>query len=361
MSILPDAESFRRLADGSARGPLAVTARSCLALAACPYGMAVGIRNSLYDRGILRRHRAGIPVICVGNLTLGGTGKTPLVAWVARLLRSRGVEPAVVSRGYGARKDTTSDEAAELARVLGGIEHVAMADRVAGARLAGARGAAVVILDDGFQHRRLARDLDIVAVDATDPYGCGRLFPRGLLREPLGAIGRADAVVINRAGAVDAARREAIRRHLEAACSGRTPDIWAEADHVPTALRSWDGPDRPLHDLSGMRVAACAGIGNPAAFRSTLEGLGVDLACFHAFSDHHRYSEADLRSLAARARAAGASHVVTTIKDLVRLRRAEIGGMPLLALEIALEVRTNAGPLSGAILAAVGAGCTPQE
>lgn len=359
MSVLPDAERFRRLVDGSTRGPAATAARCGLALIALPYGAAVALRNAAYDRGILRRHDAGVPVVCVGNLTLGGTGKTPLVAWVVNVLRGHGIEPAIVSRGYGAARGTTSDEAAELTLVLGGVDHVADRDRVAGARRAAGRGALAVVLDDGFQHRRLARDLDIVAIDATDPDGGGRLFPRGLLREPLASLRRADAVVITRAGAVDAASRRDIRRRLEHACLGRAPVVWAEADHVPVRLRSWDGTERPLAALAGARVTACAGIGNPQAFRRTLAGLGADVASFRAFADHHAYTTADLDVLAADARRAGAAFVATTVKDLVKLRRTEVDGRPLVAVEVALEITTGREELERLVLAAVRAEALP--
>lgn len=359
MSVLPDAERFRRLVDGSARGPAAAAARCGLALLALPYGAAVALRNAAYDRGMLRRHAAGVPVVCVGNLTLGGTGKTPLVAWVVNVLRRRGVEPAIVSRGYGAARGTTSDEAADLALVLGGVDHVADRDRVAAARRAVGQGATAVVLDDGFQHRRLARDLDIVAVDATDPYGVGHLFPRGMLREPLAAIGRAGAVVITRAAAVDAAARREIRRRLERACPGRAPAVWAEADHAPVRLRTWDGTEFPLAALAGARVTACAGIGNPQAFRHTLAGLGAEVAHFRAFADHHAYAAADLDLLAADARKAGAAFVATTVKDLVKLRRTEVDGRRLVAVEVALEITSGREELERLIAAAVRADTPP--
>jgi tetraacyldisaccharide 4'-kinase len=205
-----------------------------------------------------------------------------------------------VSRGYAARPGEQSDEAAELGVVIPGIRHVADRDRAAGSRTAVAGGADVVVLDDGFQHRRLRRDLDIVAVDATDPFGCGHLFPRGLLREPLRGLTRGHAVVLTRASAVDAATRTAIRRGLEDACGGRLPGGWMEAEHRPVGLRFADGSTSPLAMLHKRRVVAFAGIGNPAAFRSTLASAAADVAEFFPFPDHHAYSAADLERLAAR-------------------------------------------------------------
>lgn len=335
MALLPEPESFKRIADGSARGPGAALARAVLRVASIPYGAAVAVRNAAYDAGLLATHPASIPVVSVGNLTLGGTGKTPLVAWVARRLASRGHRPAIVSRGYAARPGEVSDEAAELAVVVPGTMHVANRDRVAGVQAAAA-AATVAVLDDGFQHRRLRRDLDIVAIDATDPFGCGHLFPRGLLREPLRGIRRAAAVVLTRATSVDADRRAAIRGMLSDANRGGPPPAWMEAEHRPVGLRAADGRTDPLSLLQGRRVAAFAGIGNPAAFRGTLAALGCDVAAFTSFPDHHAYPAADLDRLATTI-PSGVDLVVTTLKDLVKIARPTLGDARLVAVEIALR------------------------
>ena len=225
-----------------------------------------------------------------------------------------------------------------MAILLPAVPHVADRDRVAAADRAAALAADVVVLDDGFQHRRLARDLDIVAVDATDPFGCDRLFPRGLLREPLGGVARADAVVLTRATAVTAARRREIRGRLEAACGPRPAPAWIEAEHRPLRLRSAGGDVRPLEMVRSGRVVAFAGIGNPAAFRGTLAGLGAELAGFRGFADHHPYAADDLRLLDGWARDLRADLVLTTLKDLVKVRAERIGDAPVLAVEIAMEL-----------------------
>lgn len=354
MPMLPDAARFKRLADGSARGPLAAAARLGLAAAAVPYGLAVAARTAAYDRGLLAIGAAGVPVISVGNLTLGGTGKTPLVAWVVRSLVGRGRRPGIVSRGYAARPGEPSDEAAELALLLPGIPHFADRDRVAAARAAAAAGNDVVVLDDGFQHRRLARDLDIVAVDATDPFGCGRLFPRGLLREPVSALTRGHAIVLTRSGSVPAERRREIRSELQRLCRGRLPTIWVEAEHRAVNLRSFSGRTASIESLRGPRIAACAAIGNPTAFHTTLRDLGGRLVDVQTFPDHHRYTAADLDRLARAADDAGADICVTTLKDLVKIARDEIGGRPLFALEIRLECLSGGDELAAAVVAAGG-------
>jgi len=356
-SFLPDADRFRRLVDGTTRGPAAVAARVGLAVAAVPYGLATRLRNAAYDRGLLPSHRVAVPVISVGNLTLGGTGKTPLVAWIARLLADAGHRPAVVSRGYAAAAGETSDEAAELGILLPGVPHVADRDRVAAARAAAAAGADMIVLDDGFQHRRLERDLDIVAIDATDPFGCDRLFPRGLLRESPCSLARAQAVVLTRATSVGERRRDEIRRAvLEAAGREHARQgalVWAEATHAAVGLRDWSGRTRPRADLEGRRVYAFAAIGNPGAFRRTLEESRADVAGFRAYADHHAYTTADLEAIIAEATAAGAEQVVTTLKDLVKIRRTSLGHLPLTAVEIALDITLGSDALHAAITRAV--------
>lgn len=338
MPLLPDAESFKRLVDGTARGAGPTLARITLAALSAPYGAAVSLRNAAYDRGLVPAAQGDVPVVSVGNLTLGGTGKTPLVAWLARALVERGFRPAIISRGYGAARGQRSDEAAELAILLPGVPHVANRNRVAGVQAAASAGADIAVLDDGFQHRRLARDLDIVAVDATDPFGGGRLFPRGLLREPLAGLVRAQAVVLTRAGSVDATRRAAIRRTLSDACRGALPPVWLEATHRPVHLRSATSATRSLERLIGPRVAAFAGIGNPAAFRASLTDAGANVVGFRSFPDHHAYASADLDAIRVWASGLQADMVVTTLKDLVKVPEERLGDVPLFALEIALEM-----------------------
>lgn len=341
MPLLPDAAAFRRLVDGSRRGVVAGLARAVLGALAVPYSAAVQARNAAYSLGILPTLRAHVPVISVGNLTLGGTGKTPLVAWTARRCLAAGRQPAIVSRGYGAERGQTSDEAAELAIVLPGVEHVADRDRVAAAAVAVSHGAGAIVLDDGFQHRRIARDLDIVTIDATDPFGCGHLFPRGMLREPLGGLARAQAVVLTRADAVEPDRRREILAALAASCRHRGPQVWAQAAHAPHRLRTQAGRELPLDAVRGRRVAAFCGIGNPAAFRHTLERLGADVVEFRAYPDHHAYTADDVAVLGRLVAAAHADLAVTTLKDLVKLPHETLADRPLTALEIAIEFLTG--------------------
>ena len=239
----------------------------------------------------------GVPVLSVGNLTLGGTGKTPLVRWIARWFHERGVRVAVVSRGYGASGGQPNDEALELRKSLPHVPHLQNPDRVAAARSAIEKfQSQLIVLDDGFQHRRLARDLDIVLLDALAPFGFGHVFPRGMLREPVDGLRRADVVILSRADHLDPAERAALWQTVRR-CAPQAAG--AEVIHAPRRLISAAGAEMPLDSVRGQSVAAFCGLGNPAGFRHTLETCGCRVVGFREFSDHHQYTPADLDALAA--------------------------------------------------------------
>jgi tetraacyldisaccharide 4'-kinase len=342
---------FLQLIRGELRGAPAGLARGLLSLASVPYRAGVAIRNHAFDRGWKAAHRAEIPVVSIGNITLGGTGKTPMVEWVARWFRTRGFRVAILSRGYG-QQEGLNDEGRVLEENLPDVPHLQGRDRVALARVAVEElESQVLVLDDGFQHRRLARDLDIVLLDALDPFGLGRMFPRGLLREPVGSLRRAGVVVLSRADLVNAERRDAIRARV-----GRwiDPARWAEARHAPLDLIDSEARSEPLAALAGKRIAAFCGIGNPEGFRRTLEGLGASVAGFRAFPDHHAYTSADVADLCSWAREIGADLALTTQKDLVKLRAGSLGAVPLRALRIGLEVTAGLPALVAALEAVAG-------
>ena len=341
---------FLRVVRGEARGPLATLMRLGLGGISGGYRAGVVARNVAFDRGWKETHRVGIPVVSVGNITLGGTGKTPAVEWVARWFRAREKRVAILSRGYGDAANTgMNDEGRVLEGNLPDVPHLQGKDRVALARLAeGELTSEVLVLDDGFQHRRLGRDLDVVLLDALDPFGLGRIFPRGLLREPVGSLRRAGVVVLSRADLVDEATRRAIRARAERAAG---PLRWAEARHAPLGLMDATGAVSPLENLAGRRVAAFCGIGNPEGFRRTLAGLGVQPAGFRAFPDHHPYTGADVADLAGWVREVGADLALTTQKDSVKLRADALGPTPLRALRIGWELVEGAGVIEGALAA----------
>jgi tetraacyldisaccharide 4'-kinase len=328
-------EHFRALVSGRRRGLWPGLQRGGLALASVPYGVGVRLRNWLYDRGWKPSQRVPVPVVSVGNLTLGGTGKTPCVEYVARFYRERGLRVAILSRGYGSEHGP-NDEALVLEENLDDVPHYQGPDRVALAESAIEESESeVLVLDDGFQHRRLARDLDLVLLDATDPWGHGRLFPRGLLREPPRSLRRAGAVVLTRCDQVD----DGPRRRLRDEAARLAPGVpVAETTHRPTALVNAERETTGLRLLAERPVAAFCGIGNPEAFRRTLAGMGAEPVAFRTFPDHHAYARADVEELRAWAsRQATDCAVVTTQKDLVKLRLSQLSGRPLWALRISLH------------------------
>jgi len=292
--------------DGVAR-----VARLALAPAAAAYRGVSSLRGALYDRGVLRSHELPIPAVSVGNLTVGGTGKTPVAAWVASELVSRGARASVVLRGYG------DDEPAVHARLNPEAIVVANPDRVAGVELAAARGADVAVLDDAFQHRRARRAADIVLLSADLWPAHVRLLPAGPFREPLGALSRASLALVTRKAATPEAAA-VVERAIGEAAPGLSV---ARAHLAPDALVDVrDGTRTALAELRGRKVLAICGVGDPAAFRAQLAAAGGDVVV-RAFPDHHPFSDAEIASLAAEARGVtrAGGLVVCTLKDAVKL------------------------------------------
>jgi len=314
-------------------------------LPALLFGATARLRGWLYDRRLLPIRQLDTPVVSIGNLTVGGTGKTPMVVHVVGALQALDLRPGILSRGYGKGADDENEEARLLARLCPGVPHVQDPDRVRGGLALQDQGVDVIVLDDGFQHRRLARDLDVVLVDATRPWGlppaggapvCAPL-PRGLLREPPSALRRADLVVVTRA---DAAEPPAL------------PPVEApvlRALHAPVGLRTLGGEALALEDLDGCEVDLVSGVGNPAAFEATVRGLGATVAAHRAFPDHHRFAPRDLAGL-------GARPVVVTAKDAPKLP-ADAG---VWVLDVAMSFPDGDAPL-GERLAALPEGLRRRE
>jgi tetraacyldisaccharide 4'-kinase len=302
-----------------------------------PYAMGVWGRNKLFDWGWKSIHRVSVPVVSVGNLTVGGTGKTPCVEYVARFLRQHERRVAILSRGYKAREGGTgrNDEAMLLEENLPDVPHLQDPDRVAIAQTAiDELESEVLVLDDGFQHRRLARDLDIVLIDATNPWGHGYLLPRGGLREPIGGLRRAHAVVITRADRVSPAQLQAIRDHI----TRLTDAPVSSTIHQPLELMGAEGRSEHLEAIHDRPVGGFCGIGNPDAFRETLKCLGADVREFRSFADHHGYTREDVDGLRRWAEKLPREAVVmTTQKDYVKLRIADLADRPLWAVRIGLR------------------------
>jgi tetraacyldisaccharide 4'-kinase len=317
------------------------------------YGLVMSARNMLFDAGFLRIRSAGVPVIAVGNMTAGGTGKTPIVEWLVRELQTHDIRPAVVSRGYGrasrgvvavsdgvrllATALDAGDEAVQVATKFPTVPVVVGERRVDAARAAVERfGAEVLVLDDAFQHRYLGRDLDIVILDARVDVTRERMLPAGRRREPLRGLGRAGLLAFSKLaeGHADVPWRADLGAWSTApAVSFRT---------VPGPLRQTpNGAEVPAETLRTARVLALSAIADNKRFEADLRGLGLVVVAALGFSDHHRYSSADIERVLETAGRSGASHVATTEKDLPRLLagpgRKLLERVPVMVLPI--EVR----------------------
>ena len=308
------------------------------------YGTWMTRRNSRYDRPGAAE-RVSVPVVSVGNLSVGGTGKTPMVRWLAETMLARGTPTAIVSRGYGGSAGAgpvvvshgggtrcaaavAGDEPWMLANAVAGAIVVVGSNRTAGARKAVELGARLVLLDDGFQHRALARDLDIVLLDRTRPFDHDRLLPAGYLREPASSLARADWIVITRSPSPLGADR------LHDAIRASNPSARIlHADHRTAGFIDADGGAAPRPSRA---VAFCA-IGNPDRFRTDLERLGVSIAAFHAYGDHRTIDRTLLGRLRRRA-ADEAATLVTTEKDLARIGTVAASRAGLLMLAIRTEI-----------------------
>lgn len=313
-----DPQSLGDILSGRRKTIGACAFRGVLAAASIPYSATMRLRRWAYRHKLLPSFHANIPVVCVGNITTGGTGKTPMVAWVVERLKEAGHAPAILTRGYKA-SGGKSDEADLLAR-LTGVPVIVNPDRAAGARQAVSGKADVLVMDDGFQHRRLRRDLDIVLIDATNPFGYDHCLPRGLLREPLSALRDAHAIVITRSDQVRGEALGELKNRLQALAPSASIHT---AIHKPIGLIDPEGNLRGFEAMKGQTIGAFCGLGNPDAFFKTLSGLGMPAIWTHAFDDHQHYGPDTLAWISDQAKASGVSALVTTQKDFVKLAGSE--------------------------------------
>lgn len=315
-------------------------ARAILSPFGVLYHGATAVRSWLYDSGVLNAEASAIPVVSVGNLTVGGTGKTPVSAWIAGRLAQRGRSPAIVLRGYG------GDEPLVHSRLNPGIPVVVAAERASGVREAVANGADVAILDDAFQHRKASRDIDVVLVSADDWSGARRLLPTGPFREPMSALRRASAVFITSKSATEA--------QVESARAA----VAREAPGVPVAvlrlelseLRRETPPTEsiPTAGLAGKTTLAVAAIGNPTAFFRQLQALDAVVVPM-AYPDHHPYSARDIELISAKS--AGCDYVVCTLKDAVKLGPAwPATKTPLWYVSLAVQVESGEAAIDDLIM-----------
>ncbi|RJQ44154.1 MAG: tetraacyldisaccharide 4'-kinase [Nitrospiraceae bacterium] len=305
----------------------------------------MGLLSAIYGLGLICRrltvkpHRLSVRVISVGNLTLGGTGKTPAVIAITEEATRRGLKPCILTRGYKGKAkgpcfvpgfqdpefsiQEYGDEPALMAERLRDVPIVKCADRYKGGQFAlnslpvTAHPSLIFILDDGFQHVRLHRDIDILLIDAYNPFGNERLFPEGKLREPLSSISRAHVIILTRA---DMARVSLETLTLKVRQYNADAPIFT-ASHNPSCLAYPSGETASPGMLRNKKIYAFAGIANPFHFRDILISLGADIISFKSFRDHHRYKQKDLDKI--RAEAAGAD-IITTEKDMVKLRELRL-------------------------------------
>jgi len=311
------------------------------------YGALVYLRRIFFKLHIFKSNKISCPIISIGNITLGGTGKTPTVIQVAQLLTRNDRRPVVVSRGYG-RKDEAEiiivsdgrsilvdsriggDEPVMIGSKLPGIPVVVGSKRYQAALLALQRFSPdVVVLDDGFQHFQLKRDIDIVLLDAGNPFGNGKLFPAGILREPINALKRAQAVLITKIdNSMDVEKlKETIRRHTRARIF--------TSRQVPVDLIDYRSSDiKPLSVLRGSKVLALSGIARPDSFTSMLRSLGADIVAVCTYRDHFDYQKSDLATVFQKAADENISMIVTTEKDAIRLKKLHADGIWALRIEL---------------------------
>jgi tetraacyldisaccharide 4'-kinase len=322
---------FRRIWYDGNNGP----GLTCLLLSLAPisilYGLVAGLRNHLFDLGFFKSVRLPVKVVSIGNLSVGGTGKTPMVIRLARTLKHQGYRPVVLSRGYGGRSKHPVTVVSKGKHPLvdhreAGDEPILIAQSVMDVPvLTGRRRiltggwavknleADVLILDDGFQHRQLFRDIDIVLLNAANPYGNGRLLPAGPLREPLRALKRADIIVTT--GAYS---------DILVSLPPRLPEpiqapIFKCYYQPRDLLQGSNETELSLERIQGKKICAFAGIGNPTTFQKTLTSLGGEISVFIPFPDHHRYTEADIGLINEKARQRRAEMIITTEKDIIKL------------------------------------------
>ncbi len=351
MAVLP--HYFRDLWNGRRNGPADRLALYLLTTLSFPYAAALRLRSEAYAAGLFRSRRLPRPVVSVGNLTVGGTGKTPMAVHLARWFMGRGKRVAILSRGYGGSlegktrivtdgreiflsPEEAGDEPYLMAFSLPGAMVVIGTDRYRAGCLALERlEPDIFILDDGFQHLRLERDLNILLLGCARPFGNGRTLPAGALREPVSAAGRADLIIFTR-------------------CTSKNPPLstgkpWCAASHRLTGVIPLEGGvTQPLSSLGGLKGVAFAGIAEPAAFFGSLQREGLDPAATHAFPDHCRYGETEIAALLKLRDECSADYLITTGKDAVKLApyRERLGNVYAAGLELEFA---DPGPLHAAL------------
>lgn len=287
--------------------------RLLLDCAAIDYVIIIRLRNLFYRLGWLKTHHIQKPVISVGNITTGGTGKTPLVIWLCNFLTKKNLKAIVLTRGYKTEKGKFSDEPATLAMSCPDAKIIVNSNRVEAAEKAMKKFSPdILVMDDGFQHRRLARDLNIVTIDATNPFGYGKILPAGLLREPLSALKRAHGAVITRCDQAD----DNCLKKIEQKLLSINPDmIITKSVHTAVCVKVFGQSSMPLEELNGKNIFAFCGIGNPNAFFETAKKLGCNLVGQQIYNDHYNYTPEDINDIYEQTRYLNVDLILSTQKD----------------------------------------------
>ncbi len=309
-------------------GIWAAPIRSLLRACELVYSTGISLRNARYDRRAAG-FASQVPVISVGNITVGGTGKTPFVIELANRLDRLGRSPTVIARGYGARTDGPNDEELLIRRRCPGASYISDPNRCRAAQRAVERmGADVIVLDDAFQHRRLLRDLDIVLIDAMCPFGFGHVLPRGLLREPPSSLKRAHLIVITRCDRVSANELSRIQERLREFAPDTTV---LRCRHRVTGFTNLDGSPNP-EPVTGKKAVLFAAIGSPQAFMTTVASEGVEIVASRWWPDHHQYRAGEIERFLRDRALPTHDLVLTTEKDAVKIER--LGGIDKYSIRV---------------------------
>ena len=309
-------QTYQRIVSGADQRLIVRIFRILLGGLSLIYSAIMRVRNRLYDAGMLKSGKAGVPVISIGNLTTGGTGKTPLVIWLANRLHKKQLKCSILTRGYKTEPGQMTDEPAILAKSCPNATVVVNSNRIAGANKAiNQHHAQVLIMDDGFQHRKLGRDLDIVTIDATCPFGYGKVLPAGMLREPIKGLKRAGAVILTRCDLVSGEKLTQLEADIRKLAPG-IPII--KTAHKHTDAVTYERKRIDLETLRAGPAFAFCGIGNPQAFFDSLTANGIQLAGTRIFDDHYDFTADDMSALVMEARQKGAQSLLCTQKDWVK-------------------------------------------
>jgi tetraacyldisaccharide 4'-kinase len=322
---------IKSVMSGSGRGAAARILRGILKLISFGYALGIKLVGVAYSSGIRRVYAVPVAVVSVGNLTLGGTGKTPVTVLIASHFLSSGRKPAIITRGYG------NDECRMLSEELPEVPVYTGQDRLKSALRAVAEGRDVVVLDDGFQHRRLKRDLDILLVDGKNSPVKDRIFPSGMLREPPEAGMRADLVIITKTDNLSPEKVKEAKRYADIFVPGKPVVV---AKHSPVSFKGVDGRLYSLEHVKGRAIVLVSGIADPYHFETMVKSLGGEIRKKYFYPDHYRYRQEDINEIASWDLGAERPVIVTTSKDIVKMTDLDMSTLSdrVVALRIEIDV-----------------------